>query len=81
MWRFEQSEEIGRSGVDVNLPDQNHLTALHYAAIHNRLYVIKYLISRDAKVDTADMKSGFSVLLWVVIDAAQRSSSTIWKFL
>ena len=68
-------EKLVDSGVDVNSSDQNHMTALHYAAMHTRDDVIKSLISRGAEVDTADLKRGFSAIHWVVINASQKSSS------
>ena len=68
-------EKLMDSGVDVNSSDQNHMTALHYAAMHTRDDVIKFLISRGAEVDTADLKGGFSALHWVVINASQKNSS------
>ena len=55
-------------GTDVNSIDGNHLTALHYAAMHAKPRMIDILISYGADVDYYDLKGGFTPLHWVVIN-------------
>lgn len=64
-------ETVGRlvsRGVNVNTADENHLTALHYAAMNARTKVLEFLIDRGADVNATDTKGGFSPLHWVVIN-------------
>ena len=68
-------EKLVNSGVDVNSSDQNQMSALHYAAMHTREHVIKFLISRGAEVNTSDLKGGFSALHWVITNATLKYSS------
>ena len=55
--------------VDVNTTDSNHLTALHYAAMHARPNLISLLIHHGADVDAYDTKGGFAPIHWVVINS------------
>ncbi|XP_011402676.1 PREDICTED: tankyrase-1-like [Amphimedon queenslandica] len=55
--------------VDVNTTDSNHLTALHYAAMHARPNLIRLLIQHGADVDAYDTKGGFAPIHWVVINS------------
>ena len=71
-----QVEKLVDSGVDVNTTDENQMTALHYAAMHARDDVIKYLISRGAQVKKADKKEGFSAMHWVVNSSVPKYGST-----
>ena len=56
-------------GVNINTTDENHLTALHYAAMHARPQIIEMLVDHGAKVNAYDMKGGFTPLHWVVINS------------
>ncbi|XP_054710028.1 LOW QUALITY PROTEIN: palmitoyltransferase ZDHHC17-like [Uloborus diversus] len=49
---FDRCREIVESGYDVNRPDSENVTLLHWAAINNRQEIVKYLISKGANVDT-----------------------------
>ena len=69
-------QELIDSGMDVNYPDENQMTALHHAAMHARDKVIKALIERGANVNATDLKGGFSSLHWVVINADPQMGST-----
>ena len=69
-------QELIDSGMDVNSPDENQMTALHHAAMHARDKVIKALIERGANVNATDLKGGFSSLHWVVINADPQMGST-----
>lgn len=70
-------------GVDVHSCDSNHLTALHYAAMHARPNVIDVLLEHGANVDAYDTKGGFTPLHWTVIKSqsytadAERVDATI----
>ena len=55
-------------GVNVNASDENHLTALHHAAIHTKPEIISMLIENGANVNAYDMKGGFTPVHWVVIN-------------
>lgn len=44
-------KEIIESGYDINKPDPQNIYLLHWAAINNKIDVIKYLISKGAAVD------------------------------
>ena len=56
-------------GVDVNSSDENHLTALHYAAMCGRPEMIALLIEHGADPNAYDMKGGFTPLHWIVINS------------
>ncbi|KFM66098.1 Palmitoyltransferase ZDHHC17, partial [Stegodyphus mimosarum] len=49
---FERCQEIIEGGYDVNRPDSENVTLLHWAAINNRQEIVKYYISKGANVDT-----------------------------
>lgn len=49
---FERCHEIIEGGYDVNRPDSENVTLLHWAAINNRQEIVKYYISKGAVVDT-----------------------------
>ena len=55
-------------GVNVDTADENHLTALHYAAMNARTKVLEFLIDSGADVNATDTKGGFSPLHWAVIN-------------
>ena len=68
-------ERLVDSGVNVNSSDSSKMTALHYAAMHARDGIIKFLISRGAEVNTADMKGGSSAMHWVVNNSVPKYGS------
>ena len=57
------------SGMDVNSSDENHLTALHYAAMCGRPEMIALLIENGADPNAYDMKGGFTPIHWIVINS------------
>ena len=63
-------------GLDVNVADENQMTALHHAAMHARDKVITVLIDRGADVNATDLKGGFTPLHWAVINADPQTGST-----
>lgn len=56
-------------GTNVNSSDGNHLTALHYAAMHAKPTMIDILLNYGADANAYDMKGGFTPLHWVVINS------------
>uniref|UniRef100_A0A8C9TM59 Palmitoyltransferase n=1 Tax=Scleropages formosus TaxID=113540 RepID=A0A8C9TM59_SCLFO len=48
---FERCRELVEAGFDVRQPDKENVTLLHWAAINNRLDLVKYYISKGAIVD------------------------------
>uniref|UniRef100_A0A672TDH6 Palmitoyltransferase n=1 Tax=Sinocyclocheilus grahami TaxID=75366 RepID=A0A672TDH6_SINGR len=48
---FERCRELVEAGYDVRQPDKENVTLLHWAAINNRIDLVKYYISKGAIVD------------------------------
>uniref|UniRef100_A0A672G6Q4 Palmitoyltransferase n=1 Tax=Salarias fasciatus TaxID=181472 RepID=A0A672G6Q4_SALFA len=48
---FERCRELVEAGFDVRQPDKENVTLLHWAAINNRIDLVKYYISKGAIVD------------------------------
>ncbi|KAL4225414.1 Palmitoyltransferase zdhhc13 [Mactra antiquata] len=48
---FERIQEIIENGFDVNTMDKENVSLLHWAAINNRLDIVKYFASKGAIVD------------------------------
>uniref|UniRef100_A0A8K9XI98 Palmitoyltransferase n=1 Tax=Oncorhynchus mykiss TaxID=8022 RepID=A0A8K9XI98_ONCMY len=48
---FERCRELVEAGYDVQQPDKENVTLLHWAAINNRIDLVKYYISKGAMVD------------------------------
>ncbi|XP_061495682.1 palmitoyltransferase ZDHHC17 isoform X5 [Rhineura floridana] len=48
---YERCRELVEAGYDVRQPDKENVTLLHWAAINNRLDLVKYYISKGAIVD------------------------------
>lgn len=44
-------ECLGKRGVDINAPGMFKVTALHEAALHNRVQCVQLLLSRKANPD------------------------------
>lgn len=57
---------IERYGLPPNLSDKDGCTLLHWAAINNRLQIVKYLISRRADVNAVGGINGEIPLQWAV---------------
>lgn len=43
--------ELVEGGYDVNLPDSETISLLHWAAINNRCEIVKFLLEKNAEVD------------------------------
>ncbi|XP_071035381.1 palmitoyltransferase ZDHHC17 [Parasteatoda tepidariorum] len=61
---FERCREIVESGYDVNRPDSENVTLLHWAAINNRQEIVKYYLSKGAHVDTIGGELHSTPLHW-----------------
>uniref|UniRef100_A0A8C5FH09 Palmitoyltransferase n=1 Tax=Gadus morhua TaxID=8049 RepID=A0A8C5FH09_GADMO len=48
---FERCRELVDAGYDVRQPDKENVTLLHWAAINNRIDLVKFYISKSAVVD------------------------------
>uniref|UniRef100_A0A674E6P3 Palmitoyltransferase n=1 Tax=Salmo trutta TaxID=8032 RepID=A0A674E6P3_SALTR len=48
---IERCRELVEAGYDVQQPDKENVTLLHWAAINNRIDLVKYYISKGAMVD------------------------------
>ncbi|XP_052801934.1 palmitoyltransferase ZDHHC17-like [Mya arenaria] len=48
---FERVEELVEGGLDVNTMDQENVSLMHWAAINNRINIVRYLISKGAVID------------------------------
>ncbi|KAK2832071.1 hypothetical protein Q7C36_015533 [Tachysurus vachellii] len=48
---FERCRELVEAGYDVRQPDKENVTLLHWAAINNRIDLVKFYISKGAIVD------------------------------
>ncbi|KNC81058.1 hypothetical protein SARC_06600 [Sphaeroforma arctica JP610] len=57
---------VETEGVDINTPDQEDVTVLHWAAINNRLAVVKYLLLKGAIVDALGGHLQSTALHWAV---------------
>lgn len=61
---FERVKELVELGWDVNRPDDETVTLLHWAAINNRKQIITYLLSRGAIVDALGGELNSTPLHW-----------------
>ncbi|XP_041366401.1 palmitoyltransferase ZDHHC17-like [Gigantopelta aegis] len=48
---FDRIKELIKAGTDVNQMDRENVSPLHWAAINNRIDIVKYYISKDAVID------------------------------
>ena len=56
--------ELIEGGTDVNQPDVDSVTILHWAAINNRKKIVKYLIAKGAIVDAVGGELNATPLHW-----------------
>ncbi|KAJ8667909.1 hypothetical protein QAD02_009572 [Eretmocerus hayati] len=61
---LERVKELVEAGADVNQPDAETVTLLHWAAINNRTEIIKYLIAKGAVVDAIGGDLAATPLHW-----------------
>ncbi|CAK1544798.1 unnamed protein product [Leptosia nina] len=61
---FGRVKELVEAGWDVNQPDHETVTLLHWAAINNRREIIEYLLSKGALVDAIGGELQSTPLQW-----------------
>lgn len=61
---FSRVKELVEAGWDVNQPDHETVTLLHWAAINNRREIIQYLLSKGAAVDAVGGELQATPLQW-----------------
>lgn len=61
---FGRVKELVEAGWDVNQPDHETVTLLHWAAINNRREIIEYLLSKGAIVDAVGGELQSTPLHW-----------------
>ncbi|KAL7294773.1 hypothetical protein TKK_0011708 [Trichogramma kaykai] len=61
---LERVQELVEAGYDVNEPDAETVTLLHWAAINNRKEIVKYFIAKGAKVDAIGGELASTPLHW-----------------
>ena len=61
---YERCVELIEGGFDVNTPDHENVTILHWAAINNRAQLVKYYISKGAVVDALGGDLNSTPLHW-----------------
>ncbi|XP_030650293.1 putative palmitoyltransferase ZDHHC13 [Chanos chanos] len=63
---LERCKELIEAGYDVRQPDKENVTLLHWAAINNRMEVVKYYISKGAVVDQLGGDLNSTPLHWAI---------------
>lgn len=61
---FARVKELVEAGWDVNQPDHETVTLLHWAAINNRREIIQYLLTKGATVDAVGGELQSTPLHW-----------------
>ncbi|CAI5763559.1 palmitoyltransferase ZDHHC13 isoform X2 [Podarcis lilfordi] len=63
---LDRCQELVEAGYDVRQPDKENVTLLHWAAINNRLDLVKFFISKGAVVDQLGGDLNSTPLHWAV---------------
>uniref|UniRef100_A0A7N4NMC3 Palmitoyltransferase n=1 Tax=Sarcophilus harrisii TaxID=9305 RepID=A0A7N4NMC3_SARHA len=63
---FERCKELIEAGYDVRQPDKENVSLLHWAAINNRLDLVKFYISKGAVVDQLGGDLNSTPLHWAI---------------
>ncbi|XP_069078012.1 palmitoyltransferase ZDHHC13 [Pleurodeles waltl] len=63
---LQRCKELVEAGYDVRQPDKENVTLLHWAAINNRLELVKYYISKGAVVDQLGGDLNSTPLHWAI---------------
>ncbi|XP_078239287.1 palmitoyltransferase ZDHHC13 [Pogona vitticeps] len=63
---LERCQELIEAGYDVRQPDKENVTLLHWAAINNRLDLVKFFISKGAIVDQLGGDLNSTPLHWAI---------------
>ncbi|KAJ6667121.1 hypothetical protein lerEdw1_017099 [Lerista edwardsae] len=63
---LERCKELVEAGFDVRQPDKENVTLLHWAAINNRLELVRFFISKGAVVDQLGGDLNSTPLHWAI---------------
>ncbi|KAM5138817.1 palmitoyltransferase ZDHHC17-like [Mantella aurantiaca] len=63
---LDRCRDLVEAGYDVRQPDGENVTLLHWAAINNRMELVKYFISKGAVVDQLGGTLNSTPLHWAV---------------
>ncbi|XP_019407388.1 PREDICTED: palmitoyltransferase ZDHHC13 isoform X1 [Crocodylus porosus] len=63
---LERCKELVEAGFDVRQPDKENVTLLHWAAINNRLDLVKFYISKGSVVDQLGGDLNSTPLHWAI---------------
>ncbi|XP_072320879.1 putative palmitoyltransferase ZDHHC13 [Eucyclogobius newberryi] len=63
---LDRCKELIEAGYDVRQPDKENVTLLHWAAINNRLELVKYFMSKGALVDQLGGDLNSTPLHWAI---------------
>lgn len=63
---LDRCKELIEAGYDVRQPDKENVTLLHWAAINNRLELVKYYMSKGAVVDQLGGDLNSTPLHWAI---------------
>lgn len=63
---FERCKELVEAGYDVRQPDRENVSLLHWAAINNRLELVKFYISKGAVIDQLGGDLNSTPLHWAI---------------
>lgn len=63
---LERCKQLVEAGYDVRQPDKENVTLLHWAAINNRLELVKYYISEGAVIDQLGGDLHSTPLHWAI---------------
>ncbi|GAB1292131.1 Palmitoyltransferase ZDHHC13 [Apodemus speciosus] len=63
---FERCKELVEAGYDVRQPDKENVSLLHWAAINNRLELVKFYISKGAVIDQLGGDLNSTPLHWAI---------------
>ncbi|XP_006111543.1 palmitoyltransferase ZDHHC13 isoform X3 [Pelodiscus sinensis] len=63
---LDRCKELVEAGYDVRQPDKENVTLLHWAAINNRLDLVKFYISKGAVVDQLGGDLNSTPLHWAI---------------
>lgn len=63
---LDRCKELVEAGYDVRQPDKENVTLLHWAAINNRLELVKYFLSKGAILDQLGGDLNSTPLHWAI---------------
>ncbi|OBS81947.1 hypothetical protein A6R68_24063, partial [Neotoma lepida] len=77
---FERCKELVEAGYDVRQPDRENVSLLHWAAINNRLELVKFYISKGAVIDQLGGDLNSTPLHWAIraVDKTHENTPLHW---